>query len=161
MFERDEAKLGKRIGETVGGLIGREVTLKALPANARTLAPSVSAMFGAHGVRTAIRVEADLACAAAMGASIAMIPASRVKDVVAAGKLDSDLAENAQEVFNVMTRALAMDGSIRAKLDKFSAVETPAAAPAKHDLAWEVTIAGYGAGKLALTFTFKPPGSAS
>lgn len=156
MFERDEAKLTKRIADMIGDLIGRETTLKPLPAASRTLAAAATGTFGATGVRTAVRVDADLACAASLGAALAMIPDGRVKEVIAGGKLDADLADNTHEVFNVMTRALTMDGSIRARLDKFAVLEANAK-PAKQDFAWDVIVAGYEAGKLGLTFTFKAP----
>jgi hypothetical protein len=152
MFERDEAKLTRRIGQMVGELIGRETTLRAIPPANRTILPAVGGDFGADGVKTTIHVEADLACAALLGAALAMIPAGRVQEVVKAGTLEADLAENTHEVFNVMTRALTMDGSIRARLRKFVVLETKGGKPVKHDLAWELSVAGYGAGKLALTF---------
>ncbi len=152
MFERDEAKLAKRISKMVGELIGRETTLKAVPAASRTVVAAAGGTFGADGVKTTIRVEADLACAALLGAALAMIPSGRVQDVVKSGKLDADLSENAQEIFNVMTRALAMDGSIRARLRKFDVLDPKGAKPTKHDMAWDLSVAGYGAGRLALTF---------
>ena len=154
MFERDESKLTKRIGDMIGELIGRDTTLKPIPTANRTLAGmTVGGTFGAEGVKTTIRVEADLACATLLGAALAMIPPARVQEVVKTGKPDEELCENTREVFNVLTRALTMDGSIRARLTKFDKLDPKAGKPQKHAFAWELTVAGYGTGKLGLTIT--------
>jgi hypothetical protein len=45
-----------------------------------------------------------------------------------------------------------MDGSIRARLRSFDVLDPKATKPAKHDVAFELSVAGYGSGKLGLSF---------
>ena len=99
---------------------------------------------------------ADLALMAHMGAALALYPQARAEEMVETGVLDESLWENAQEVFNVLTRFYqpGVRGMIRLG-DKWNGFNTPPQirqviekSPIRED--YRVKIPGYGEGMLSL-----------
>ena len=148
----------KEIRDLFEGLLGRDVTLvptSPLAPSAgspRTVAIYVDDHFGLRAV-----IGCDLEFSARAGAALALVPAPTANAVIETKGLDDALAENLYEVLNVAASMFNAPGAVHVRL-----LELHPAGRAippqvesrlltlgrREDL--EVTIAGYGQGRLSV-----------
>lgn len=100
-------------------------------------------------------IVADVALAAAAGASLAMIPASAAQDAARNGNLPQNIADNFREVTNVMTSLFTSGSGRVVRLGEFAVGTVPeevslvlANPGGRLDL--EIEVQGYGKGVLSL-----------
>ncbi len=99
----------------------------------------------------------ELSLAAAAAAALILFPPARARESVVAGRLDETLEENCRELLNVMTRLLNVPGGIHFHLKELVYQERviPKLLQDRMErvserLDLELTIAGYGAGRMTL-----------
>jgi hypothetical protein len=99
----------------------------------------------------------ELSLAAAAAAALVLFPPARAHESVVAGRLDETLQENCRELLNVMTRLLNVAGGIHFRLETLVYQEAilPKVVQDRMDrvserLDLELTIAGYGGGRMTL-----------
>lgn len=137
------------------GLVGREVSLTP---TAATGAPSHTALYVERSGLATAAVQFDLALAAASGASLALIPASKAAEWVAAGRLSDEGNENASEILNVLAAAFNQRDTHRhVKLDSVVIAPDPVPGDAALALAhpgaradYAAQVEGYPAGHLGV-----------
>ncbi|MEX2503968.1 MAG: hypothetical protein WD378_03905 [Egicoccus sp.] len=140
-------------------LLGRTVTVRgAVDQQLRPQRPSYLAAYRFDDGEPAAIVVADLSLAAAMAASIAMLPPvethARVEE---AGELDTELFESLHEVVNVaaklmnspMTPHVVLREVVRVPGDVAHDLAAIAASPVQRQ-DWQIAIDGYGEGVLTL-----------
>jgi hypothetical protein len=141
----------------LAGLLMRSVKVTKAQApepGAASDGPLAVALFRTDDPVLEVAVICDVTLAASMAAALSVIPASAVKECVAAGGLDDSLRENFAEVMNVVARFVSGAGR-RFALKKVACA--PEAAPElvqaangsdeRRDLTAE--IAGYAGGRIA------------
>lgn len=144
----------------LGGLVGRATPAKKIkvdwPKEKGWL--SFSEFHYPTGELAALLV-ADLQFCAWSGAALALLPPGLAQDAIKAGKLDQSLQENYAEIANVLTATFREFGE-RVVLGKIHYGNVASLAPelkpmvaAVRRLDLEVTVAGYGAGRLGLLLT--------
>jgi hypothetical protein len=148
----------KEVRDLFAGLLGREVTLATVgplapsTASPRTVGVYVDDHFGVRAI-----IACDLAFSAYAGAAIALVPAPTAEVAIEANALDQTLGENLYEVLNVAASLFNAPGATHVRLLELHAAG--AAIPPqvqglmltlgrREDL--ELTIAGYGAGRLSV-----------
>ncbi|MCP5056705.1 MAG: hypothetical protein GY937_08255 [bacterium] len=145
------------LGTQLGSLVGKDVSI----ADARgpnTFEDSChTARYMTRDDRLVALCQVDLAVAAAMGASLAMIPASAAEGAVKNGKLDQNLTDAYREVANIMAALLCGDGfphvrstSVEETLDSLSDEESAILKKPASRIDVEVEFEGYGGGKMTI-----------
>jgi hypothetical protein len=144
-------------------LLGREVTVSpANPVVAADLPTTVVAVYVDTGMRMAAVVGLQLPLAAYAGAALGLLPAGGAEDSVADKELSPMLAENVQELCNILTGLLNKEGAPHVKLHQVYLPKGPQSVP--NDAAAQllalgrrldltVDIARYGGGKLSVSLT--------
>ena len=134
-------------------LYGKPVPLKSLP-RGPVEPPWVVSVYrgGDDTARVACLCELVLACRA--GAALSMMPVETAEESVASGHLSETLLENYREVMNVMATVLSGHG-VRVVLREITGPPENAppellrkALTSKRRLDAEVSLPGYGAGRL-------------
>ena len=147
---------GDGLKQTLAALLGRAVTVKAVPK-----APSPTWAVTATYVRPDGAMQGtcvlDISAAASIGAALTMIPAPVTVTAVKNKAMPEGLMENLQEVLNVMARLFQSAAHERTSLQGVYVTPKappPAAAPifksprARLDL--EVSVSGYAPGRVTL-----------
>lgn len=147
-----------RIRDLLAALLGRPVEVAVdVPLVPAPDEPHVLTVYLDDRHRLAAVGVLDLALAAYAGAALGLVPAPVARELVDAGQLRGDLAENVAEVANVLGALFNLPGAPHLRLHQvFVPGELPPADVSvlartvgrRVDLA--VTLAGYGAGRLAL-----------
>jgi two-component system chemotaxis response regulator CheY len=146
---------GPTVASVLEGLLRRGVSVAPSDAPRREVARTVARYVDAQGADVAACVS-EIAFAAATGAALSMAPASAAKEWADAGVLTEAVAQNFYEVANVLA-TVANPGGARCKLAELMLLadfeqppnhEQLVAAPTQVNL--EVTVEGYGAGRIAL-----------
>ena len=92
-----------QVGRLLSGLLGKSVVVK----KGNPLAPgtkmAVGEYFREDGTLGAVCV-CDLGTASSAGAALSLMPAGIAAESIKIGKLNETLADNMQEIFNVLTR---------------------------------------------------------
>jgi hypothetical protein len=100
-------------------LLGREITVTpADPPEAGNLPTMVVALYVDSGGRLAAVLGMDLSLAANAGAALGLLPAGAAEDSIEEKRLSPMLAENVQELCNVLTGLLNREGAPHVKLYK-------------------------------------------
>jgi hypothetical protein len=141
----------------LGSMLDKHVLGK--PCAAVTLGPKAAGIVATYvtdaGALAAVGLF-DLPCASYLGAALAMFPVGLATESIKAGKLDPNVAEGFHEVANVGASLLNADGAPHVKLKSVvplagglpPEVAALIARPKKRrDV--EVTVTGFGSGKLA------------
>jgi len=149
----------KNLKDLLEGMLGREVDLDpaAEPLTALDTVGSLIATYrdDDNGVRALLGW--SLAAGAHVGASIGLLPVPLATEMVADQSLRADVVDNLAEVSNVMAALFDLPGNPHVRMvDRFQ----PAARAPSHLTAvlyhhldridLDVSVKGYGAGKLAL-----------
>ncbi len=148
----------ERIGFLLEQLLGRKIVTKQL--KAWTPGPQAKSYLGLYRQESgdlAAVVALDLSLASNAAAALVLVPPGAVSDCIRAGQLSANLLENLGEVLNVCTRLFNSPGQPHVKL--VSILQCPPDPPADalklvahpaSQLHIEMSIAGYGGGKLGL-----------
>jgi two-component system, chemotaxis family, chemotaxis protein CheY len=146
---------GPTVASVLRGLLRRPVwTVPSAPPR-REVARAVARYVDADGYPVAAAVS-EISLAAASGAALSLTPAVDATEWAAAGVLTEALAQNFYEVANVLAN-VANPGGVRCTLAEITVLadfERPpdhqrlVAAPTQLNL--EVTVEGYGSGRIAL-----------
>jgi hypothetical protein len=140
-------------------LLGKDVAVRVETGRTTTEAIAAVAVFVTEAGALASVAACDIALGGALGAALALLPASLVQESLAAGQLRDDLYENLGEVFNIMTTLFNVEGRPRITLSRVHAATRSASLPApvaavlarkSGQLAFAVTVPGYGTGQLHL-----------
>jgi hypothetical protein len=141
-------------------LLGREVTVSpADPVVAADLPTTVVAVYVGPAARMAAVVGMQLSLAAYAGAALGLMPAGGAEDSIQDKELSPMLAENVQELCNILTGLLNKEGAPHVKLHGVYLPKqqaTPSDAQALllalgRRLDLKVDIARYGGGKLSVS----------
>lgn len=140
----------------LNGLLGREVALAQIEPVA---GPRFVAIYVNREDRPVNTVSVDLALAASMSASLALIPPASAEEWIAAGAIDQDATDNVFEVLNVLASAHnnGTDHDRHVRISELvdpggelpAAVAAGLAAPALQRT-YSVTIDGYPGGVLGV-----------
>jgi hypothetical protein len=138
----------------LGALLMRPVKVARAEDDAAPQGPLTSALFHTDEPVLQVLVRADLALAASLAAALSVVPASAVKECVAARSMDASLQDNFGEVMNVLSRFLSMGG----RTFRLGPVSCPPAAVtpdlqalvegADERRTFTVEVPGYAAGRL-------------
>ncbi|MGO8790707.1 MAG: hypothetical protein ACLQVL_25455 [Terriglobia bacterium] len=119
------------------------------------LLPFVLAIYKSDDGKSAVVWVCDLPLASSAGAALTLVPAAVAEESVRAGKLTDVLSENIYEIFNVCTalfnqpnRPHFVLGEVAAEAPNFSAAMLASMAKPHERDDFEVSINGYGSGKL-------------
>jgi hypothetical protein len=122
--------------------------------------PGAIAVYVDDRLRMRALISSNLALSAVLGGSIGLVPPERVLACVESGQLTAEVGENLAEVFNILAGLFNVSDRPHVKV---YAVHLPADLPAadvsarlrafgkRSDL--EVSVAGYGAGRLSMVLT--------
>jgi len=147
----------KEIKDLLCGLLGRDVELTPTsPLGPAPLARSVAVYVDDRGSIRAVAV-CDLAFSARAGAALALIPAPVAEEAIEGNRLDETLTDNLRELLNVVSAAFNVPNAAHVRLHELH----PAGMPVPSDIQGrmltlgrredlEVTIAGYGEGRLSI-----------
>jgi hypothetical protein len=145
------------IARLLTDLVGRNVTARIVPGPAKPFegVQSVAAYIDESATLRAVSY-CDIAVGASLGAALVLIPPAVVEESIKAKELDASLAENLQEIFNVLASVFPQTGSPRVLLrevgisshtpDDVKAVMTKSSARMDVD----VDVAGYRSGRLSI-----------
>ena len=139
-------------------MLGRDVTVAPSEPWAPTVSdPGAVAVYVDDHCRLRALIACDLELSVALSASIALIPARIAKECVEEGRLTYDMAENLNEVLNILA---AMFNPKNGPHVKLYALHVPGEAPPADLLAQlrvygmrqdlKIEVAGYGGGRLSL-----------
>jgi two-component system chemotaxis response regulator CheY len=146
---------GPTVGSVLEGLLRRSVWTALSGPPRREVARAVARYVDDDGRRVATSIS-EISFAAAAGAALSLTPAADAIEWAAAGVLTEALAQNFNEVANVLA-TVANPGGARCKLDEIVVLadfERPpdhlqlVAAPTQVNL--DVTVEGYGSGRIGL-----------
>ena len=153
------------VAPLLGSVLAKQITVK--PSSASVLPPNATAVVALYVDDQGSPVcfcAADLSLAANAGAALALYPAQAATDCIRTAKLDSELLENFREVLNICARlfdsALGQHVSLRSvylglkqmppnEMALFTSVSP------NFKSSFEVSIAGYGGGRLSLLVAAK------
>ena len=147
------------VRELLEGMVGRDVESQtgAVPVNPAADPGAMVAVYVDDALAMRCLVVADLALSAHLGASIALIPAATSRAAVEDGSLPPALLENAAEILNVAASLFNHDGAPHVRLyATYAPRETLPADVAQWVAAFvarldmEVTVSGYGSGRLSV-----------
>ena len=141
------------IRRTLADLLGRPIEIKPNPGGLKAIQRGVIAEYArADGVSVGLFVT-DVPFAAYCGAALSMVPAGVAADSIRTGKLDANLAENTQEVFNILSSLLNAEGFAHSALKAVHTIPgalppqiTPLVAKPAARLELNIGINGYGSG---------------
>jgi hypothetical protein len=146
------------VRELLGDLLGRDVDLTVVDPPAGTALES--SMFGVYVddrlTMNAVTV-ADLALSAYVGAALGLVPKGGAEAALEDGQLTANLQENMAEVLNIMASLFNVGDAVHQRLYTVhapgslppgDAVALAAARGRRLDL--ELSVAGYGAGRLSV-----------
>ncbi|WP_372716110.1 hypothetical protein [Immundisolibacter sp.] len=143
------------VGKLIASLVGRNATAQPTQAFKQVPKGAVVAVCVDEAKKTVAIIVADVAVAAAAGASLAMIPASAAQDAARNGILPQNIADNFREVANVMTSLFTAGSGRVVRLAEFAVGTVPeeagpvlAGPGGRLDL--EIEVQGYGKGVLSL-----------
>jgi hypothetical protein len=146
------------VREMLLDLLGRDVKVAPSGPWAPTLRdPGAVAVYVDDTIRVRALISCNLELAVALGASIALIPANTASSCMEEGRLTEDLAENLNEVLNILSTLFNPPDRPHVKLH---ALHVPGKPPPP-DLAAQlrafgkredltIEVAGYGGGRLSL-----------
>jgi two-component system chemotaxis response regulator CheY len=146
---------GPTVASVLEGLLRRSVWTAPSGPPRREVARAVARYVDADDRQVATSIS-EISFAAAAGAALSLTPAADAVEWAAAGVLTEALAQNFNEVANVLAN-VANPGGARCKLSEIVLLadfERPpdhqqlVAAPSQRNL--EVTVEGYGSGRIAL-----------
>jgi hypothetical protein len=155
---RTPVPTSKDVREVLEGLLGREVTVApGEPVIPRAKTPATVAVYTDRNVSMRATVVVDLPLSAAIGAGLALLPATKVEDAINTFTLPEALAENLQEVLNVMAASFNVGDAPHVTL--YQVIQPNATAPVdvsvmlrtlgrRLDLVCEVE--GYGKGTISV-----------
>lgn len=156
--KKSSAPTPDQVGKLIGGLLGRNVAVRrASPVTRGPEALTALAVYlgDTDSLRGAMICDLALVCNA--GAALTLYPAPDAAACVRKGRWDDTLTENFHEVVNVSAALFNMPGAPHARLQRvYLAPDAPPAEveralrEAKGRLDLEVTIPGYGPGKLSV-----------
>ena len=145
------------VGSLLGDLVGRTVTAEASRPRLRRLQQLAIATYATVEHDLVAACLCDLAVAANLGASLAMVPATIANQSLSTGTLSSELLENCTEVLNVASRWVNAEGSPRLILGRLVAPRDEVPEDVLHLLEhvgvrvdFHVEIDGYGGGMLSV-----------
>ncbi len=145
------------VEKMLSGLLGREVMVAAKPAP-KPAELKIAGFYRNGDGQPVAACLADISAAAFSGSALSLIPAASAKDFVKSGVIDDeDVRDNFYEVLNICSRLFAEEDAQRVTLD--TVYFPPETVPAdqtstlsksrqRNDL--EITVDGYGKGRLAL-----------
>ena len=150
------------VRETMAALLGRDVhvhdgDLRVVPGGGQHV--TVGSVVDERGELQAVLI-ADLGLSAVLGASLGLLAATQVQEMVRAGVLTDEVADNAREVLNVLAATLNGAGVRAVRLGGFWPGVEPVplgvalaarSVARREDLL--VTVAGYGTGNLSIVMT--------
>jgi len=145
------------LGEQLRVLLGR--TTKATEAGSPHIFEDSchTARYLTRDDQLVVLCQVDLTVAAAMGASLAMIPASAAEEAIKDGDLGENLTDAYCEVANIMASLLCKDGyphvrwvSIEKSIDALSESDKAILASPSERIDIEVEFEGYGGGKMSI-----------
>lgn len=146
------------VRDTLQDLLGRDIELSPTDPWAPALRdPGAVAVYVNDGFRASALVACSLELAAALAASIALIPAAVAEESVQEGRLSADLAENLFEVLNVLAGLFNRQHAPHVKLHEVYPPGKPAPVEVagrlrmlgeRSDLA--ISVHGYGSGRLSI-----------
>jgi len=135
-----------------GGLLGRDTVARA---SASPVPPVAVGAYRREDGTLAAMLGMDLAMACSSAAALTMIPAQSVREMLAAGEIPANLAENLHEVFNVCAVLFTVGDPHRLTLaevvaspDLDATLETAATAAGTTGIT--VDIEGYPGGNVVL-----------
>lgn len=147
----------REIAELYTNLMGEEIEVRL-----RTEAPLIADNFAATvDFRTPEEVLAgvlsvDIELANWLGSALAMIPSSAAQEDILADRINDEVRDNIQEIFNITTSLLNKPGIPHHKLGRLylNKAELPGevaklAAQSPHRVDFELEVPGYGTGRLA------------
>jgi hypothetical protein len=148
----------KEVRDMFADMLGRDVTVAPCdPFTPNIDDKHAAAVYSDDQGRVAVAAAVDLPLAAWVGASIGLVPAGGAEDQVEEGELTQAVKDNLSEVMNILS---ALFNKPNAPHLKITAMYPPGEAPPldlgvllkslgmRLDL--EVSVAGYGSGKLAV-----------
>lgn len=147
------------VRELLEGLLGRpvEAVLGTGAVNPNEHPGAVVGVYVDDAMQLKALVVLDLALAAHLGASIALIPARTAEDVVEQGMITPALFDNAAEILNVAASMFNVEGAPHLRLyETYAPREVLPADVAKWVLAYvrrldmELEVSGYGAGRISV-----------
>ncbi len=145
----------KNLEKILTGLLGREVLASRKPVPAAQL--KITGTYQSDAAEVVTACLADLPFAILSGAALSLIPPGPAKDLAKTARLDEELRDNFAEVLNVLSRLFTDELGRRMVLrdvyfppDKAPPAVAGAIAKAKKRLDVELTINGYGRGRMSL-----------
>lgn len=149
------------VRELVEGLVGRDVTVgPSTPLAPGPYSPASVAVYVDDQLRVRAVIVCDLALSAWTGAAIGLVPPRQAEEARVAGALTPTLVENLHEVLNVAASLFNVEGAAHLRLHVLhpAGPSLPGDAMARalalgRRLDLEVTVAGYGSGKLAVVLS--------
>jgi hypothetical protein len=148
----------KEIRDLLSGLLGREVELTPTsPLGPSADSPRSVAVYVDDRVAVRAVAVCDLAFSARAGAALALIPAPVAEEAIEANFLGQTLGENLSELLNVMASVFNVPQAAHVRLQELHPAGPPLPPQIqarmltlgrREDL--EVTIAGYGQGRLSV-----------
>lgn len=147
--------------ETICGLLsnllGRKVTsAKAAPLPLGRRGPRITAVYMENEDTVISICVCDLALAAYAGAALLMVPVGTAKECIYSGKCSAELLENVAEILNICRQCFESPGhhvcaeQLYATPESVPAPIAAVIATPHHRLDLEITIAGYGSGRLSI-----------
>lgn len=141
--------LARQIQDLLTCLLGRQVTARKAGLRFGSASPVVRAVFYSDDGAVRAQCVCDLPLAICSGAALGLFPANVAKEATIAQKIPDAVLENFREVLNVCTRLVGgfckeHVGLREVLLDK----TPPKAVPGSPEI--EITVAGYGGGRLTL-----------
>ena len=141
----------------LSSLLGKKVTgvkVPALPLARR--GPRITATYLQEDNTVIAICICDLPFAAYAGAALLMVPVGTAKECIYSGKCTAELLENVAEILNILRQCFESPGHHVAaeRLDPIpEQIPPPIAAiiaTPRHRLDLEITVAGYGSGRLSI-----------
>jgi hypothetical protein len=150
--------LPESVQRMLADLLGKPVTAKkAAPGGLSTAKPGVVAHYVYDSGVTGSLILCDLALSSYAGAALMLLPPAAAVEGVKAGKMNETIVENIREVLNICASLFIYEDKAHVRLRELyplPGTTTPEVAkiltrPSAR-LELDVTITGYGAGKIAL-----------
>lgn len=144
------------ICRVLGDTLGRDVTGKKTAFPLTSSQPRIVVVFGEDDESIASICVCDISFAALAGAALVLIPPGAAKDAIRSGKCPPDLLENLAEIFSICRQCFQEPGHhiapprIYTDPQQVPPPVTAAISPTKPRIDLEITIAGYGTGRLSV-----------
>jgi hypothetical protein len=139
-------------------MLGRDVKVAPSDPWAPTLRdPGAIAVYVDDGIRLRALISCNLELSIALSAAIGLIPAKTAAGCLEEGRLTTDMAENLNEVLNIMASLFNPPDGPHVKLYALHVPGTPPPADLSEQLKMfgkredlKIEVAGYGGGRLSL-----------